>query len=83
MSWSIHFVGKPANILKALADHSDKLTGQSKEEFDKVLPSLVNLVEQCYYENHEPFLSLSANGHASAGNSSCQVNLKHAEGTLV
>lgn len=83
MSWSLHYIGTPTKIVAALKAHSETLTGTSKEEYDKVVPNLVNLVEQCHNDNAEPVLSLSANGHTSAGYGNCTVNLKYAEGTLV
>ena len=46
MSWSIGFIGKPENIHAAIERESEKLSGQSKIEFDDAAPHLIALVEQ-------------------------------------
>lgn len=83
MSWSVNFIGKRDNILKALHEHSEKLTGESKKEFDSFLSDLVNLVSANYNNNHEPSLQLVAHGHRSEGSSSFGIRLGAAEGDVV
>jgi hypothetical protein len=83
MSWSIHFIGKRDNIIKALHEHSEKITGESKKEFDSYLPDLANLVSANYNNSFEPTLKLIANGHRSEGMSSLNVTIGYAEGEVV
>lgn len=60
MSWSISFVGTPEKISEALIAHSDKVSGQSKQEFEEALPHLKALVES----NTQGCFQVIANGHA-------------------
>jgi hypothetical protein len=83
MSWSVHFIGKRDNIIKALNEHSDKLTGESKKEYDSFLTDLTNLVSANYNNSFEPTLKVIANGHRSEGMSSLNVNIGYAEGEVV
>jgi hypothetical protein len=83
MSWSIHFIGKRQNIIEAIKAHSEKLTGDSKKEYDSYQNDLVNLVEANYNENEQPVLEISAYGHRSAGYSSLTLSLGYAPGTFV
>jgi hypothetical protein len=88
MSWSIIFIGTPDNISKALAKHSEQLTGKSKEEFDIALPHLAGLVGQNFNKTSEPVLKLMANGHAYDSNgvpeySNCQVVIENLGAALV
>lgn len=83
MSWSIHFIGKRDNIIKALNEHSEKLTGESKKEYDSFLPDLTNLVSANYNNHYEPTLKVIANGHRSEGLSTLNVNIGYAEGEVV
>lgn len=62
MSWSINFIGKPENVVNALNEHSTKLDGQSKAEYDKALPHMVGLVEQ-NFGNDNPMVKIAASGH--------------------
>ena len=64
MSWSV-YIGKPADIIAALKKDSEKATGTSKAEFDKVLPTLTTLLEANYHEDEQytPVLHLTASGH--------------------
>lgn len=62
MSWSIQVVGKPENVTKALEAHAERLTGQSRQEYDEALPALKTLVAG----NVGPVaVSVNASGHAS------------------
>lgn len=66
MSWSISKQGTPSEVVEALKTQSEQLSGQSKVEYDAVLPHLIGLVET-NYNRKNPLLkgiSLSANGHA-------------------
>lgn len=65
MSWSIALIGKPENVVKALHQESEKLSGQSKIEFDDAKPHLIGLVEQNFNSNHPdsvPVIKLTASG---------------------
>jgi hypothetical protein len=62
MSFSVTFVGKPEAIKRSLERHSAELTGQSKEEFDTVLPALETILDQNVGNG---CVRLDANGHAS------------------
>lgn len=44
MSWSFSCVGKPDRVIAALDAFSAKLTGESKREFDEVLPAIKTIV---------------------------------------
>jgi hypothetical protein len=84
MRWSVSFSGTPAEVLAAIAKHSDTLTGQSKVAYDEARPHLVGLVRQNFVKEHEgaePTLVLSAYGGGSTSNGvevqrSCSVSLK-------
>jgi hypothetical protein len=62
MSFSVTFIGKPDAIKRKLAEESERLTGQSKQEFDAVKPALETVLDQNVGNN---VLRLDANGHAS------------------
>ena len=62
MSYSITVVGKAEAIKRRLQKHSTELSGQSKAEFDDVLPALETILDQ-NVGNY--CLRLDANGHAS------------------
>lgn len=91
MSWSIRVHGKPEAVAQALRDHSDKLSGQSKQEYDEALPHLIDLVKQ----NIGLPIDVNASGHATFASShptlrdgvrtygNCLVEIKHLEGTHV
>lgn len=80
MSWSIQLIGNPENICAALDAESERLTGQSKDEFDAALPHLKALVGQNVSETQLPVLNLTASGHgnkpttgAGYNNVSCKI----------
>lgn len=83
MSWSVHFVGRRDNIIKALNEESDRLTGESKKEYDSYLSDLTNMVSANYNNYSEPVLSLQAHGHRAEGMSSFGIKLEYAVGNLV
>ena len=78
MSWSFQGIGKPESFPKALDEHGEKLTGDSKAEFEAVKPHLTALIGMNANAN---CLSLSASGSVSKKDgvvtySSCNVELK-------
>lgn len=88
MSWSLLWVGTPEKIIEALDKESNRLTGMSKDEFDKVKPALVTLVESNFDKTITPALKLSANGHAYTENgepkySVCNVVLENSGAALL
>lgn len=86
MSWNIAFIGKPENVATALQQHSEKLDGQSKVEFDNALPHIIGLVNQNYGQNVHN-IKVLANGHGVKNGEhsygSCQVNIEFIAGTIV
>lgn len=62
MSFSITRIGKPDAIKRALSEESARLSGQSKEEFDAVVPALETILDQ---QVGNGVIHLSANGHAT------------------
>jgi hypothetical protein len=89
MSWSISFIGKPEQIINALEDHSRYMgSGQSKEEFDAALPSLIGLLEQNYDRGGQMVIELKADGHGlytieGKTFSSCNISLRALTGILL
>jgi len=65
MSWNITLIGKPANIVKALDEESQKMDGQSKVEFDSVKDHIAGIVAQNFEApaNQQPILKVTAAGH--------------------
>jgi hypothetical protein len=83
MSFSVNYIGTPTKIVEALKKHSEELTGQSKEEFDAALPSIIGIVELNYDNSagHCMSIKLSAHGHAYSNggerrSSNCSVNIE-------
>lgn len=70
MSWSIRLVGKPNAIIDALEAESNRLTDQSKIEFDSVKEPLKLIVAQNYSRpgSENPTLDLTASGHGFSEN---------------
>jgi hypothetical protein len=62
MSWSVNLVGKPEALKRALDAYGDKLTDQSKEEFDAAPPHLKGLLDAA---DEKSAVLLNASGHAS------------------
>jgi hypothetical protein len=90
MSWSAYLMGTPTRIIEALDKQSNALSGQSKIEYDAVLPSLKTLVEQNFNkgEASTPILRLEASGsgYASDGEQiqrQCTVKIEQLHGLLV
>lgn len=82
------YVGTPDNIVKALDAESERLTGDSKAEFDKVKPGLVALVQSNFNADNPPALKLVASGHAYSANGepkygNCSVSLENLGVALV
>jgi hypothetical protein len=67
MSWSVSVIGEPDKIIAHLEDLSVNQGGQSKVEFDDVLPHLIGLVKQNFSDTGQdpPVLKLAANGHGA------------------
>jgi hypothetical protein len=66
MSFSVSFIGSPDAIKRRLAQESENLTGQSKAEFDAVLPALNTVLDQQVGHPQFPVaVQLIANGHAT------------------
>lgn len=80
MSWSFNAAGKPADLVAALRAESERLTGNSKSEFDEALPHLIGLIELNSCEHPDQRIDLEANGHAvfadgKKSSSNCSVNI--------
>jgi hypothetical protein len=85
MSFSVSYVGKPDAIKRKLAEDSDRLTDQSKVEFDAVKPALETILDQ---QVGNGLIHLSASGHATFTNGvktygNCNVDVKPLYGVLV
>jgi hypothetical protein len=81
MSWSISFIGTPEKIVDALHKESERLTGASKEEFDRVVPNIMGIVLQNYTTvpgATAPTLRVQANGHGykDEKNEYCNANVE-------
>jgi hypothetical protein len=84
MSWSANFIGTPEKVKDALQKQSIGLTGQSKEEFDVVLPYLFGIIDQNFNNDHAPVIKLIASGHGQLDiQRSCSVNIEQLWGLLV
>jgi hypothetical protein len=86
MSWSVSHTGTPQEVVGALREHSEGLSGQSKAEYEDALPHLVALVEQNFGREGEkpPRLTLSAHGSGSSVDGKqldreCCVNLRRGD----
>lgn len=80
MSWSISLIGTPEKVAIALQEQSEKLTGQSKIEYDSVLPSLVGIAKENFGNHATQLLKVEASGHGTATNGEqtqrqCIVNI--------
>lgn len=65
MSWSITFIGKSENVVKALEEQSTFLDGQTKVEYDSALPHMVGLVKE-NFGNGDQVMKITASGHGYA-----------------
>lgn len=65
MSWSIQFIGKPKKVVEALQAQSEKMSGESKVEYDCALPHLVGIVKENF--GHDYPVMLVASGHGQTG----------------
>lgn len=86
MSWSVTFIGKPENVSKALKEHSTKIDGQSKEEYDAALPHLEALVSQNFNakEEYSPIVKIVASGHGQKDNYGyCMSSIETLSGVMV
>jgi hypothetical protein len=71
MSWSISLLGRPPKVVKAIEAESERLSGQSKIEFDAAKPHLIGLVMENFLDSSEPgfcepLIKLEAAGSGSA-----------------
>lgn len=88
MSWSISLIGNPQKVIDALNEQSEKLTGQSKLEYDAALPSLRSLVAE-NFAPVQPVIKITANGHgyengqADKSTRNCSVSIETVYGLLV
>ena len=87
MSWNLDMMGKPSKVVEALEALSGTLTGQSKEEYDEVLPSMVTLVK-ANVENASSVIHIQASGHAHIVDGTkqagfCSVNIQNIFTNLV
>lgn len=86
MSFSISVMGKTDAIKRRLAEESGRLTGQSKAEFDAVVPAIERVLDQ---QVGNGIIHVSASGHATFnadgvktyGN--CNLEVKPVGATLV
>jgi hypothetical protein len=62
MSWSIQFIGKPEKVAEALHANSEKLSGNSKIEYDSALPHLLGLVNENFGFDFPVKLAASGSG---------------------
>lgn len=83
MSWSAYYIGTPTKIVEALEEQSKNSHGSVKAEFDAALPHMVGLIKQNTGADKEPILSISANGSAWGGHSSCTVDIKNLGSTVL
>ncbi|MDP1675705.1 MAG: hypothetical protein Q8L88_02475 [Bacteroidota bacterium] len=69
MSWSIGFIGKTVNVVAAMKSEVEKMSGQSKEEYEQALPHLVALTEQNFVSEgsgyKEAVIKINASGSGS------------------
>lgn len=69
MSWNINFTGKAEKVVEAMKAEAEKLSGQSREEYESALPHLVGLVEQNVAVGGNPeypkMIVIQASGHGS------------------
>jgi hypothetical protein len=86
MSFSVSYIGKPEAIKRKLQEESNRLTGQSKTEFDTVRPALDTVLDQ---QVANGVIMLSANGHANFDKDgvktygNCNVDVKSLGSQLV
>lgn len=83
MSWSINFIGSPENIIRALKEKSEQLSGLSKEEYDAALPHMEALVNQNYSKNELMYLKIDANGSGFENQyRGCNISITQLSGVL-
>jgi hypothetical protein len=73
MSWNVSFIGKPEKVVEALKAYSEKLSGQSKVEFDSVCPGLITLAEQNFGGPNDVLVNVTAAGHGTASADGTQI----------
>lgn len=86
MSWSVTFIGKPENVSKALKEHSEKIDGYSKVEYDAALPHLDGLVTQNFNTQFPDSIvvRVNASGHGQKDTFGyCVSSIETLSGVLV
>ncbi len=89
MSWTFDAIGTPEKLAVALIEETARLSGDSKEEFDRAIPALHSLLVMNVSKNFpQRVLHLCANGHASRSggevvDSTCNVSLSGLSAKLV
>jgi hypothetical protein len=91
MSWSVSLFGIPDKVVAALENHSnDKMTGQSKVEWDEAKPHIIALVRQNFVTEEymkqfsyttSPLIKLDASGSGSSSGDrqlqrSCSIKIE-------
>jgi hypothetical protein len=70
MSWSFQAIGKPEKIVQALEEESNRLTAQSKVEFDDAKPHLAALVLQNFAKGDASLMPAAIHLNASGSGTS-------------
>jgi len=84
MSWSITLIGTPDKLVEKLERESDKLSGQSKIEYDAALGFICGLIQQNYEKDTPPILKIEAAGHGEASiRNQCAVSIQRVYGEFV
>ncbi len=65
MSFGVNFIGTPDAIKRELAAYAERVTGQSKEEFDAVRPAIEAVIDRNIAQGVKPVLHVEAHGHAT------------------
>lgn len=86
MSFSVSLLGRPEAIKDNLFKESERLTGQSKEEFDAIAPALTMILD--HIVNPQGVVHLSVHGHAAFADGvktfgQCNVEIKVINGICV
>lgn len=89
MSWSVSLIGTPEKVIEALSKQSENSSGQTKVEFDSVLPGLIRLAQQNFETTGTPVvIQIEGSGHGTAVGDAqlsryCSVSVKRIYGLLV
>lgn len=89
MSYSVSYIGNPDKIINALKEYGNTISGQSKQEFNKALRHVIELIKQNDSKPGPlPIIEVSMSGSktvygADKLHSSCHVSIKHIYGVIV